>query len=139
MKQGYATDLTDAQWAVVRPLVTAKTGRKPTICRRRIINAILYLNRTGGQWRHLPNDFPHWSTVHSCFWRWKWNGTLEQVHAALHALVRTQQGRPAKPSAGIVDSQSVKTTEKGGSAAASMGPSESKAASVFYWWTAKVG
>jgi putative transposase len=124
MKQGYVTDLTDAQWEVVRPLVQAKTGRKPTVCRRRILNAIFYLNRTGCQWRHLPNDFPHWSTVHSCFWRWKWNGALEQIHAVLHALVREQQGRKAKPSAGIVDSQSVKTTEKGGSAAALMAPSE---------------
>ena len=65
-KEGYDTDLSEAQWQVVEPLVVAATGRKPTVCRRRILNAIFYLNRTGCQWRNLPNDFPCWSTVHSC-------------------------------------------------------------------------
>lgn len=114
MKQSYKTDLTDEQWAVVQPLVEAKTGRKATVCRRRILNAIFYLNRTGCQWRNLPHDLPHWSTVHSCYWRWRHNGTLERLYAALHALARTAAGRAAQLSAGVVDSQSVKTTEKGG-------------------------
>jgi putative transposase len=117
MKQAYATDMSDEQWAVVQPLVQATTGRKPTICRRRIVNAILYINRSGCQWRLLPNDLPHWSTVHSCYWRWRHNGTLERLYAALHALARTAVGREAQPSVGVVDNQSVKTTEKGALAA----------------------
>ena len=122
----YETDLTEEQWAIVQPLVVAVVGRKATVSRRAIVNAILYMARTGCQWRLLPADFPNWSTVYSCYHRWTWNGTLERLHAALRAQVRQQHGKKPQPSAGIVDSQSVKTTAKGGSRvssnAAMMGP-----------------
>ena len=115
MSQVYDTDLTDEQWETVRPLVTAKTGRKPSVDRRQIVNAILYVARTGCQWRLLPKDLPHWSTVYSCYHRWAWNGVLEQLHAALREQARAAKGKKAQPSAAIVDSQSVKTVAKGGS------------------------
>lgn len=115
MSQGYDTDLTDEQWECVGPLMQAKTGRKATVNRRRIVNAILYVGRTGCQWRLLPKDFPNWSTVYSCYHRWAWNGTLEQLHAVLRDQARAAKGKKATPTAAIVDSQSVKTVAKGGS------------------------
>lgn len=126
MEQVYESDLTAAQWECIRELVTAKTGRKPSVERRRIVNAILYVARTGCQWRQLPHDFPHWSTVYSCYHRWAWNGVLDKVHAALRDLVRLAAGKKTTPTAASVDSQSVKTVAKGGSPAfsnvVSMGP-----------------
>lgn len=115
MKQGYDTDLSDAQWEEVRFLVEATTGRKARVSRREIVNAILYVARTGCQWRNLPHDFPNWSTVYSCYHRWGWNGTLDKMHAALRREVRSVYGKEPNPSAAIVDSQSVKVTSKGGS------------------------
>ncbi len=111
----YETDLSDEQWTVVQPLVQARVGRKATVSRREIVNAILYVARTGCQWRLLPADFPNWSTVYSCYHRWTWNGTLAQLYATIRAQVRHQHGKEAQPSGAIVDSQSVKTTAKGGS------------------------
>lgn len=128
MKRGYDTDLSDEQWEIVRPLVEATTGRKASVSRRQIVNAILYVARTGCQWRNLPNDLPNWSTVYSCYHRWAWNGTLDKMHAALRAQVRSVHGKSTQPTAAIVDSQSVKTTSKGGSRAsckgATMGPND---------------
>jgi putative transposase len=127
MERQYETDLSDAQWALIRPLVEAPVGRKATIDRRRIVNAILYVARTGCQWRLLPLDFPNWSTVYSCYHRWTWNGTLDKLHAALRAQVREAHGKKAQPTAAMVDSQSVKTVAKGGTRGccngAGMGPS----------------
>ncbi len=114
MSQQYSTDLSDAQWERVRPFVEKSFGRPAQVERRRIVNAILYILRTGCQWRMLPREFPHWSTVHSCYWRWRRDGTLENLHDTLRAEVRLKAGRMAHPSAVILDSQSVKTTEKGG-------------------------
>jgi putative transposase len=111
--------LTDAQRDLIRPLVEAKTGRKAAIDRRQIVNAILYVARTGCQWRNLPNDFPNWSTVYTCYHRWAWNGTLDNIHAELRAKVRSAYSRSEQPTAAIIDSQSVKTTSKGGSPASS--------------------
>lgn len=112
----YPSDLSDPEWERLAPLVerTGQRGRPVAHSRRRIVEAILYIARTGCQWRYLPLDYPPWKTVYSCFRRWKLRGLLVQIHERLRAAYRQQQGREVQPSGGIVDSQSVKTTEKGG-------------------------
>ena len=114
----YPSDLTDAQWALVQaamPLATnGRTGRPRTYPLREVWNAIFYLTRNGCSWRALPHDFPPWDVVWDHFRRWRKNGTLEQVHAALRTEVRAWAGKDAEASVAIIDSQSVKTTEKGG-------------------------
>jgi putative transposase len=106
--------MTDRQWQVVRQLLPkpAKRGRKP-ICRRRVINAILYVARSGCQWRMLPREFPNWSTVYGIFWRWRNDGTWERIHDALRAKARRAAGKKSTPTAAIVDSQSIRTAEGG--------------------------
>lgn len=89
--------------------------------RRRIVNAILYVARTGCQWRQLPHDFPNWSTVYSCYHGWAWNGTLDKIHAALGDQVRQAVGKTIQPTAASVGRQSVKTTAKGGLVPAATG------------------
>jgi putative transposase len=116
-KEIYPSDMNDAQWAVLEPVLHAAIGRKGRISRREIVNAIFYVQRTGCQWRSLPKNYPKWKTVYSCFWRWQKSGVWDVVLEALRPKVRAQQGRQAKPTAASVDSQSVKTTEKAGHAA----------------------
>ena len=108
--------MTDAQFERVAPYLPKprKTGRKPTISRREIVNAILYKVKTGCQWEALPHDFPHYKTVYTYFTWWTLDGTLDAILTALREEVRTQAGREATPSAAIIDSQSVKTTAYGG-------------------------
>lgn len=110
----YPSDLTDRQWQVIRQLFPPRQrrGRKP-VCRRRIINAILYVSRTGCQWRMLPKDYPKWSTVYGNFWKWRNDGTWQQVHDALREKVRKQSGKKSTPTAAIIDSQSIRTAEGG--------------------------
>ena len=108
----YPSDLTDAQWQLVEPLIPPEgsaTGvpcRPVTHSRRRIVDAILYVARTGCAWRQLPHDFPSWKTVYWYFARWNANGTLDHLHNALREKVRIAEGHNAEPTAGIVDAQS---------------------------------
>jgi putative transposase len=114
-KKRYPTDLTDKEWALLEPLLPpAKTGgRNRSIETREIANAIFYLLRTGCSWRMLPQDFPKWQTVYTYFRNWKNDGTWQKVNEVLRRKLRTQEGRDEEPSAGILDSQSTKTAEKG--------------------------
>ena len=110
----YPSDLTNEQWQVIRPLLPkpAKRGRPP-IDRRDILDAILYVVRTGCQWRQLPLDFPKWKTVYTVFRRWRINGLWEQVHDALRRRLRRSVGKRSTPTAAIIDSQSIRTAEGG--------------------------
>ncbi len=110
----YPSDLSDQQWAIVAPVLRKATRQPGQVSRRSILNAIFYVQRTGCQWRYLPREFPHWKTVYSCFWRWQKNGVWDIVLSALQQRVRAAQGRHELPTVAIIDSQSSKTTEKGG-------------------------
>jgi putative transposase len=115
----YPSDLTDAEWMMLAPLLPPpkRLGRPARVERREVVNAILYVLRTGCQWRYLPEGCPNWNTVYWYFVRWTDDGTWERVNDALRRRVRGQAGRDPDPSAAIMDSQSVKTTERGAVAA----------------------
>ena len=112
----YPSDLTDAQWRLIeRRIPPAQPGgRYRSVNMRAVVNGILYLVRTGCSWRQLPHDFPPWGTVHWYYRCFRLDGTWQKIHDALRDKVRVSAGRKKSPSAAIVDSQSVKTTEKGG-------------------------
>lgn len=114
--QDYPTDLTDEKWEIIRRWLPkrCRRGRPRSVCRRRLINAILYVVRAGCAWRMLPRDFPNWRTVSTLFWRWRNDGTWQRIHDALRRWVRKTSGRPPTPTAAIIDSQTVLTTTVGG-------------------------
>ena len=115
MTSGYASDLSDEQWAVIEPLIPVyEWGRPRELDMRRVINAIFYLEKTGCQWKMLPKDFPNHNSVYHHFRRWSREGLWEGINSALREQVRLSDGRKAQPSAISVDSQSVKTTAVGG-------------------------
>jgi transposase len=111
----YDTNLTDAQWAYLKPMLPkpAKRGRPP-MDRRRILEAILYLLKCGCPWRYLPIDFPHWKTVYHVFRQWILNHQWAVLNDALRTLVRKTHGKRSRPTAAILDSQSVKSAGHGG-------------------------
>jgi putative transposase len=112
----YPSDLSDAEWEVLEPLIPkAKPGGRPrTTNMRAVLNAIFYVLRSGCAWRMLPHDFPSWKTVYHYFRQWRIDGVWEQINEALRIQLRKADGREAEPSAAILDSQSVKTTETRG-------------------------
>jgi putative transposase len=115
-RKSYPSDLTDEQWDLIRPLLPkrkTKVGAPTTVDRRDLLDAVFYLLRTGCQWRQLPHDFPPWGTVASQFHRWRTSGVWEKIHHALHARARQYEGKAPRPTAAILDSQSVKTAEGG--------------------------
>lgn len=115
IRERYASDLSDAEFALVAPLLPARKpcGRKPTDPRA-ILNALFYLVRAGCPWRYLPKDFPPFTTVQNRFYAWRDSGLWEQIVSVLVMAVRETEGKKAAPTVVIVDSQSVKTTEAGG-------------------------
>lgn len=114
-RKAYKTDLTDKEWVLLEPLIPApkRGGRPRTTKMREVINAIMYVLKTGCQWDLLPHEFPPKGTVYHYFNTWSKDGTWERMNAKLRVQVRLAAGREATPSATIIDSQSVKTTEKG--------------------------
>ncbi len=137
-KLRYPSDLTGDEWTLVAPLIppAKRGGNKRTVDMREVVNGLMYILSTGCQWAALPKDLPARSTVHDYFDRWEWDGTLERIHHALYVQCREQAGRDASATAGIIDSQSVKSAEKGGPALtrlATMAERRSRARNATSW------
>ena len=117
-KLRYPSDLTDAEWALVSSLIPAARsgGNRRHRDERELVNGLMYVLSTGCQWRYVPKDLPPRSTLFDYFDLWNWDGTLERIHHALYVKCREDMGREASPTACVIDSQSVKSAEKGGAA-----------------------
>ena len=114
--QPYPSDLTDEEWAILTPLITPgkQAGHPQVLELRRIVDAVFYLLRTGCQWRALPHEFPSWPSVFYHYAKWRHQDTWERINTSLRERYRITLGRKAQPTAAIIDSQSVRTTEAGG-------------------------
>ena len=139
-KLRYPSDLTDAEWSLIAPLIplAKRGGNKRTVVVREVVDGVMYILSTGCQWSALPKDLPPGSTVNDYFRRWDWDGTLGRIHHALYVQCREQAGREASPTAAIIDSQSVKSAEKEGSRSIPMATTRarrSKARSGTSWST----
>src|ERR1700692_3066877 len=117
-KLRYPSDLTDAEWHHIEPLIppAKRGGGKRRVDMREVVNGVMYVLSTGCQWRYIPKDLPPRSTVHDYFTRWNYDGTIEKIHYALYVQCRAAAGREASPTACVIDSQSVKSAEKAGPA-----------------------
>ena len=136
----YPTDLTDAEWALVEPLIppAKPRGNKRTVVMREVVNGLMFVLGTGCQWRAIPKDLAPRSTAYGYLARWDRDGTLARVHHALYVRCREQAGREASPTAAVLDSQSVKGAEKGGPAStrwATTRARRSRARSATSSWT----
>ena len=134
-KLRYPSDVTDEEWALIGPLIAPgkRGGTRRKVDVRAVVNGLMYVLSTGCQWRAIPKDLPPRSTVHDYLDLWAWDGTLDRLHHALYVQCREQAGREASPTAAIIDSQSVKSAEKGGPAStrrATMRARRSRARSV---------
>ena len=114
----YPSDLTDEEWALVEPFIppAKRGGNRRTVSVREVVNGLMYVLSAGCQWRAIPKDLPPRSTVYDYFDLWSWDGTLDRIHDALYLRCREAASREASPTAAIIDSQSVKSAEKGGPA-----------------------
>ena len=137
-KLRYPSDLTDEEWRLIEPLISPgkRGGSKRTVVMREVVNGLLYVLSTGCQWRAIPKDLPPKSTVYEYFDLWTYDGTLPRIHQTLYEQCREQAQRQASPTAAIIDSQSVKSAEKGGPALtrmAMMRARKSRARSGTFW------
>lgn len=129
MRKSYPTDLSDNEWRLIRPFFRKRShrgGRRYTLNKREIVNAIFYVLRSGCAWRLLPHDFPNWHTVYNHFRDWENQGIWERINAKLVKKWRFAAGRNEKPTGAIIDSQTVRTTEKGVQAEDMMEPKKLK-------------
>jgi putative transposase len=131
VKKRYSSDVTEAEWQIIRPLLPLPKarGRKREVDEREVLNGIFYQIRNGCVWSDLPKDLPAWQTVYKYLRRWQRNGVWQQIHDTLRREVRASVGKQPQASAGSIDSQSVKTTEKRGKSTASMAENASRGAS----------